>query len=202
MTIGRAQDELSGIAAELARQYPDADKGWSVRTLAFYDWLIPASVRDPLAVLLAAITLVLLIACANVANLLLARAAARQKELSISHRAWRGTLAHRAAAVDRIAAARVDGRCGRRGRRRSDDTTARRLRPGHGSASRRDVIRSRRPAVLRSWSPSRRHSSSAWRRQSWRHGSLLPRRTSQLAARRRSIQWWRSAASRPRDPTC
>jgi putative ABC transport system permease protein len=83
MTIGRAQDELSGIAADLARQYPDADNGWSVRTLAFSDWLIPASVRASLAILLAAITLVLLIACANVANLLLARAAARQKELSI-----------------------------------------------------------------------------------------------------------------------
>jgi putative ABC transport system permease protein len=83
MTLARVQDELASVAADLARQYPDADGGWSVRTLAFYDWLIPASVRNSLAILLAAITLVLLIACANVANLLLARAAARQKELSI-----------------------------------------------------------------------------------------------------------------------
>jgi putative ABC transport system permease protein len=83
VTIGRAQDELSSIAAELARQYPEADNGWSVRTLSFDDWLIPSSVRDSLSILLAAIALVLLIACANVANLLLARAAARQKELSI-----------------------------------------------------------------------------------------------------------------------
>ncbi len=82
-TIERARNELAAIASALAEQYPVADNGWSVRMVSFYDWLIPGAIRDSLVILLAAIGVVLLIACANVANLLLARAATRQKELSI-----------------------------------------------------------------------------------------------------------------------
>ena len=83
VTIERAHNELAGIAAALAEQYPESDKGWSVRLTSFYDWLIPETVRGSLMLLLGAIAVLLLIACANVANLLLARAATREKEFSI-----------------------------------------------------------------------------------------------------------------------
>ena len=83
VTIERAHNELAGIAAALAEQYPESDKGWSVRLTSFYDWLIPETVRGSLVLLLGAIAVLLLIACANVANLLLARAATREKEFSI-----------------------------------------------------------------------------------------------------------------------
>jgi putative ABC transport system permease protein len=83
VSLDEAHAELATIAADLARQYPESNEGWSVRLASFYDWLIPLPIRDSLTVLLAAVALLLLIACGNVANLLLARGAARQKELSV-----------------------------------------------------------------------------------------------------------------------
>ena len=83
VTIEEAHAELAGIAETLAVQFPDSNRGWTVRLASFYDWLIPAESRESLIVLLGAVGLVLLIACGNVANLLLARGAARQRELSI-----------------------------------------------------------------------------------------------------------------------
>jgi putative ABC transport system permease protein len=82
-TLDRATSELKTITARLATQYPATNKDWTVRALSFYDWLIPDSTRRSLLVLLGAVGLVLLIACGNVVNLLLARGALRQKELSI-----------------------------------------------------------------------------------------------------------------------
>jgi putative ABC transport system permease protein len=82
-TIEQADSELSGIAANLATQFPASNEGWGVRLATFYDWLIPTEMRESLLVLQGSVTLVLLIACVNVANLLLARGAARRKELAI-----------------------------------------------------------------------------------------------------------------------
>jgi putative ABC transport system permease protein len=83
VSLDSATAELKGIAADLARQYPVDNEGWSVRLRSFYDWLVPEATRQSLVVLQGAVALVLLIACVNVANLLLARGVARQKELAI-----------------------------------------------------------------------------------------------------------------------
>jgi putative ABC transport system permease protein len=82
-TIDHATTQLETIAAQLGQQYPESNKGWGVRISSFYDWLVPETTRRSLLVLLGAVALVLLIACGNVVNLLLARGASRQRELSI-----------------------------------------------------------------------------------------------------------------------
>lgn len=83
VTLGEARAELTTIASRLAAEYPQDNEGWTVSLVTFYDWLVPQQVRDSLVVLQGAVLLVLLIACINVANLLLARGAAREKELAI-----------------------------------------------------------------------------------------------------------------------
>ena len=75
--------DLNTIAAQLADQFPESNKGWSVGAQSFYDWLVPEQIRRSLLLFLGAVGFVLLIACSNVANLMLARATARQKEISI-----------------------------------------------------------------------------------------------------------------------
>jgi predicted permease len=81
--LPQANADLQAIAAQLSAQYPDSNGGWSVLLRSFYDWLVPGETRRMLLVFLAAVGIVLLIASSNVANLMLARAAARQKEMSI-----------------------------------------------------------------------------------------------------------------------
>jgi putative ABC transport system permease protein len=83
VSIERAQAEMDTIAVRLARAYPKEDGGWGVKVTRLNDVRQLKEVRPALVLVMAAASLVLLIACANIANLLVARAAGRQREMAV-----------------------------------------------------------------------------------------------------------------------
>ena len=82
ITTPRAQAEMNAISTRLEQQYPEHDKGWGATIIPSRDQLV-GEVRPALLILLGAVAFVLLIACANVANLVLAKTFGRRKEIAI-----------------------------------------------------------------------------------------------------------------------
>lgn len=80
--IAQAQASLDTINQRLAQNYVDTNSGWSARVINLQERMV-GSMRKSLLILLGAVAFVLLIACANVANLMLARATGRQKEIAV-----------------------------------------------------------------------------------------------------------------------
>ena len=83
ITIDRARQELDAIAKRLAAEYPTTNEGWVSHLRTLREAFLPREVPLVLGLMMAGVTLVLFIACSNVANLLLARAAGRRREISV-----------------------------------------------------------------------------------------------------------------------
>ncbi len=83
VTLERAKAEMNVIGARIEKQYPDSNKGWGVTVERFADRVVGNQLRQSLYMLLAAVGAVLLIGCANLANLTLARGTSREREVAI-----------------------------------------------------------------------------------------------------------------------
>jgi putative ABC transport system permease protein len=83
VTLQQARAEMNTIAGRIAREYPESNKGWGVSIERLSDVIVGPQLRRSLYVLLVAVGMLLLIACANLANLTLARGASREREVTL-----------------------------------------------------------------------------------------------------------------------
>jgi putative ABC transport system permease protein len=83
VTISQAGAEMQTISERLEAAYPDTNKGWRTRVMPIRDYVLSDLTRQYTLMLMAAVMFVLLIACANVANLQYARSAGREKEIAL-----------------------------------------------------------------------------------------------------------------------
>jgi putative ABC transport system permease protein len=83
VSMQQAQAAMDVIGAQIAKEFPDSNKGWGVIVERYADTLVGAEMRTALLVLMAATGLVLVIGCANLANLALARGVSREREVVV-----------------------------------------------------------------------------------------------------------------------
>jgi predicted permease len=83
VTVAQLQDELDGLAATLAQRHPDTNRAWGLHALPYRELLFDQGGRLAVGSLMAAVAFVLVIGCANLANLLLARGVSRQREIAV-----------------------------------------------------------------------------------------------------------------------
>ena len=81
-SLAGSQAAMDAVAAHVGQQYPET-QDWGIRLVPFPQWIVPDALRRALGVLLAAVACVLLIAAANIANLMLARALTREGEVAL-----------------------------------------------------------------------------------------------------------------------
>jgi predicted permease len=92
VSIRQASSDLESAASRLATSYPAENEGWNIEPRPLAEWMIPDEVELAILSMMGAVTLVLMIACSNVANLLLARASVRHREISIRSALGAGRL--------------------------------------------------------------------------------------------------------------
>jgi putative ABC transport system permease protein len=83
VTLQQARAQMDTIGAQIAAQYPASNKGWGVNIEPFADILVGTQLRRSVWIMMAAVGMVLLIGCANLANLMMARAASREREVAV-----------------------------------------------------------------------------------------------------------------------
>jgi predicted permease len=83
VSLEQARADLDGVAARLAERYPDSNRDWGVRIISLHESIVGPQVTRALLVLFGAVGLLLLMACVNVSNLLLARATVRGREMGL-----------------------------------------------------------------------------------------------------------------------